>query len=330
MTEGVDPGNMESDCRHVALSDNPFTARMRFHQSWYRHHVLNVAPSENPAALGQIYGSMLRNEDASAGRNFLTSGIYELAEKRMGDKTGTVERERLRRNMLSSQPMCFNLFGPAAIDPSFGTQLFRQLPGLPSGIQIRTIAFEFAPDRTTHLGDKTAFDAFVTYVRPDGLRGFIGIETKLTEPFSQTSYDFAARYSQWKATPGWWWKHGSEVAFGDRSLNQIWRNHLLAFAHLHQRNSVYSEGRYAVVYHEDDSACKQALCRYQDHLREEALSTLLDWPLGNVIDRWSEQSMPSVHRKWIDGFRRRYLALEESKQEWDEFRSKQRTSRRSL
>ena len=72
--------------------------------------------------------------------------------------------------------MCFNLFGPAAIDPSFGTQLFRELPGLPPGIQIDTIAFEFAPDRTTHLDDKTAFDAFVTYVRPDGLRGFIGID----------------------------------------------------------------------------------------------------------------------------------------------------------
>jgi hypothetical protein len=318
---------MESDCRHVAPNDNQFTARMRFHQSWYRHYVLNLSPGENPAARGQTYGNMLRNEDGSAGRNFLTCEIYELAEKRMRDKTGTVERERLRRNMLSSQPMCFNLFGPAAIDLSLGTQLFRELPGLPSGIQIKMIAFEFAPDRTTHLDYKTAFDALVDYVRPDGSRGFIGIETKLTEPFSQTSYDFGPRYSRWKETPGWLWKRGSEVAFGDKRLNQIWRNHLLAFAHLHQRNSVYSEGYCAVVYHENDTACKEALRRYQDYLREEALATLLDWPLGNVIERWSEQKMPSVHRTWIDEFRRRYLTVEASQQEWDEYRRKLRISR---
>ncbi len=260
----------------------------------------------------------------------MTDDIHKLAEKRMSDKTGTVECERLRRNMLSSQPMCFNLFGPAANDPSFGTQLFSGLPGLPSDIQVRKICFEFAPDRTTHLDDKTAFDAFVDYARPGGSRGFIAIETKLTEPFSRASYDFAPRYSQWKKTPGWWWKHGTEVAFADKSVNQIWRNHLLSFAHLHQRNNVYSEGYCAVVYHEDDTACSDALRRYRYQLREEALATLLDWPLGNVIDRWSEESMPSVHRKWIDGFRRRYLTLEESQQEWDEFRSKQRTSSRSI
>lgn len=321
---------MESDCRHVAPNDSRFAARMRFHQSWYRHYVLHLSPGANPAARGHIYGNMLRDKDGTAGRNFLTDDIHKLAEKRMSDKTGTVECERLRRNMLSSQPMCFNLFGPAANDPSFGTQLFSGLPGLPSDIQVRKICFEFAPDRTTHLDDKTAFDAFVDYARPGGSRGFIAIETKLTEPFSRASYDFAPRYSQWKKTPGWWWKHGTEVAFADKSVNQIWRNHLLAFAHLHQRNNVYSEGYCAVVYHEDDTACSDALRRYRYQLREEALATLLDWPLGNVIDRWSEESMPSVHRKWIDGFRRRYLTLEESQQEWDEFRSKQRTSSRSI
>jgi hypothetical protein len=40
------------------------------------------------------------------------------------------------------------------------------------------------------LGDRTAFDAFVTYRRPDGAHACVAVETKLTEPFSQQAYDW--------------------------------------------------------------------------------------------------------------------------------------------
>ena len=86
--------NMESDCRHIAPSDNRFTGRMRFHQSWYRHYVLELRAGPNPAAQGDTYGNMLNSEDGISGRNFLTADIHKLAEKRISDKTGTVECER--------------------------------------------------------------------------------------------------------------------------------------------------------------------------------------------------------------------------------------------
>jgi hypothetical protein len=37
-------------CRHVAPHDDAFTARMRFHQSWYRAAVLNL-PQDQIRAL---------------------------------------------------------------------------------------------------------------------------------------------------------------------------------------------------------------------------------------------------------------------------------------
>jgi hypothetical protein len=36
---------------------------------------------------------------------------------------------------------------------------------------------------------RRSFDAFIEYERPDGSLGFIGIEAKLTEPFSIKHYD---------------------------------------------------------------------------------------------------------------------------------------------
>ena len=99
---------------------------------------------------------------------------------------------------------------------------------------------------------------------------------------------------------------------------------------MHQKDSAYVEGYCAVVYHEADIACRKALREYRNHLREEALATLVDWPLGEFVERWAKQKMSPVHREWIDAFRLRYLTLEASQQAWDEYRRKSPASRQRL
>src|SRR4051794_12990890 len=115
MEGNLDHG-MELDCRHIAPSDDHFTGRMRFHQSWYRRHVLDLPAGPNEAARGQLYGNMLRQDDGSRGFNFLSEPIYRCAEARLAQNRGAVEARRLRNNLLSSQPMCFNLFAPLKFD----------------------------------------------------------------------------------------------------------------------------------------------------------------------------------------------------------------------
>jgi hypothetical protein len=44
--------------------------------------------------------------------------------------SGVIEPFRLLRNMLSSQPMCFNLFGPLVYDAALATRLLRVFPKL--------------------------------------------------------------------------------------------------------------------------------------------------------------------------------------------------------
>ena len=109
--------------------DEPFTARMRLHQSWYRAEVLAVACGTGPhRESSNAYGNMLRPADGEAGLNFLTPAIFDVARARLarGDRDGgKVEEFRLLHNLLSSQPMCFNLFGPLIGDPELATKLVR-------------------------------------------------------------------------------------------------------------------------------------------------------------------------------------------------------------
>jgi hypothetical protein len=121
---------MESNCKHIAPSDEQFTARMRFHQSWYRQHVLGLPPGPSPRADGALYGNMLCEKDGAAGWNFVTSAVHAFAEDCYAKDPTHIEPRRLRNNLLSSQPMCFNLFAPLALDLNLATQLVAALPGL--------------------------------------------------------------------------------------------------------------------------------------------------------------------------------------------------------
>ncbi len=309
---------MDTDCRHIAQSDNGFKARMRFHQSWYRHHILGLSPGTHTATKG-LYGNILREEDALSGSNFLTSDIADYVEQRIPNMPRNNNFSRLRCNLLSSQPMCFNLFARLAMDHELAARLMRTLPGLPDDLTVTDVVIEFAPDPAAHLQDKTAFDAWVEYVRPNDIRGFIGIETKLTESFSATEYDFSERYAQWLTSSSWWWKPGSEEHFPDKKINQLWRNHLLAFSMLYQPDSSYDEAYGAVLYHDFDHACARSIAAYRPLLTHEAAGTLLDWPLSLVISRWRCAIKSDCEQEWLDDLNLRYCDLAASQAAWDAF-----------
>lgn len=163
--------------------DDPVTCRLRFHQSWWRVDRLGAPAGVD--ARGTTYGNYLTEADASAGLNFLTPDIHRCALDRI-DSGGGVEKFRCTRNLLSSQPMAFNLFGPLHDDPDLAALLLNPL--LPGGVATATVDIEWAPSKKLHLRDATSFDVVARYVRADGRNAIAGIETKLTEPFSQRTY----------------------------------------------------------------------------------------------------------------------------------------------
>jgi len=139
----------------------------------------------------------------------------------------TLSAPRLLHNMLSSMPMCFNIFGALGGDGSF-LELFRRCFD-PEAASIDPATCEWNPSRSNHpLGDRTAFDALVTYRTADGTRRFIGFETKYTEPFSQREYT-NDRYTATAAGCSWFDDPAVACAtLRASSTNQRWRNLLLA------------------------------------------------------------------------------------------------------
>ena len=312
-------GNNESDSLlsfgPQYKQDNKFTARMRLHQSWYRANVLKVPWGTGPGPKSTSeWGNMLTREDGAKALNFLTPQIFEVAKRRLAEKTGTVDEYRLLHNMLSSQPMCFNLFGPMVDDLNLATRVFRKI--VPGGVdRVTKVAIEYAPEPAAeYLNDRTAFDAFAEFIRPDGSKGSLGIETKLTEPFSQKHYD-TPEYRRWSNHPDSPWPEEAWPHLAEIGHNQLWRDHLLAVAMVMHPDLDYAWGGLMVVGHPDDAACTAAMETYGGLLKKGD-DTLVNCPLDGVVSVVEGEVRNDSHQRWVAGFRKRYLDLSLSEVAW--------------
>ena len=239
-------------------SDTKWRAQYRALQSWYREVVLDVPPGlKSP---GRLVGSMLPAEavEVRPGLNFLTPEIAAYVDRRIPEvqaADGTIEVDRLRRNMLSSMPLCFNLFGHLRGAQRPAAEVLSSLLKLEIE-EIERIEVEWAPPAAEHLGDRTAFDAFIEYRTHDGARGFLGIETKYTEPFSQTVYE-SERYRAVTEAPTSGFKPGAYDRLIGPDTNQLWRNALLALSL--RAKGVYAHGHVLVVACRGDAGAAKAL-----------------------------------------------------------------------
>jgi hypothetical protein len=290
--------------------DAPFTARMRRHQSWWRASVLQVPHGPGPTASSPSrYGNMLDAAGGAAGRNFLTAEIFAVAQQRLGEGRGTIERFRLLHNMLSSQPMCLNLFGPLVGHPERATRLFSALLG-DEVARVRAVAIEWTPvPAADYLADRTAFDAMVDYERPDGSLVLLGIEAKLTDSFSQKAYD-GEPYRRWMRSSRSPFRAEASSEVATPQHNQLWRNHLLAISMRDHAGSLYAAARSVVLHHPLDAGGARVVASYQRLLKPED-ETFVVWTLDEVVSAFAAAAN-AEETPWVDAFRTRYLALERS------------------
>lgn len=284
-------------------SDTAWRAKYRKLQSWYRENVLAAAPGRDERALR---GSLLADAavEADPALNFL--GLAEIAayaDTRANEVIaagGTLERNRLFHNLLSSMPLCFNVFGYLRARPAHAARLLSGLFELPIAT-IERIEVEWTPEGPHPLGDRTAFDAFVEYRDAEGERGFVGVETKYTEPFSAADYDRESYRALTTETTGF--RDGAADRLKDAATNQLWRNALLAIAH--RKQAGYRHGHVAVLAVEGDKVAQRAvdglraeLVRPEELLRAATLDRLVQLAAGD----------PAL-ADWAAAFRRRYLDL---------------------
>jgi hypothetical protein len=284
--------------------DPPAVRRHRFHQSWYRAFVLGLPAGTGPQQHATSpYGNMLRAEDAATGSNFLTDEIHEIAERRIAEG-GTVEPFRCRHNMLSSQPMCFNLIGPLQSRPALAAALVTSVTGRDVEVEDGGVRLEDSPG---HLGDNTGLDGSIRYRTSDGRRGVLGIETKLTERFSSKVYGLDSkpayrRYSEADNAP---FDRSQLDQLTDSRWNQLWRNQLLCEA---------------IAEHEQRDLADQLVCFPDDASETAALAEqyagLLERPEAAValsltdIHASLQDAADRAEMPWLESFRVRYLSLE--------------------
>ena len=92
----------------MCKTDNRYQAYYRYLQSLWRKD--NNIPVKKD--MGQSENEVYGNYTSDPYANFMTEGIrslvdYELSPENKGDRL--IEETRLRSNLLSSQPLCFNL-----------------------------------------------------------------------------------------------------------------------------------------------------------------------------------------------------------------------------
>ena len=120
------------------------------------------------------------------GANFITDAICAVVLDTLNpenrQKWQVIQTSRLFGNLLSSQPLCFNLFGELQQDLALASAVFAELTAGRVD-HVTNIRFEWSPGRgdPRYTNDRSAFDVYVCYQTHNGGNGFIGIEVKYHE-----------------------------------------------------------------------------------------------------------------------------------------------------
>ena len=288
-------------------SDDRRTFNYRLLQSWYRQEVLRAKPGTYTPRGGseRPLGSLIHHDDLQdrPDLNFLNLEAYDHAIERI-DKVheagGTLEPTRLKQNMLSSMPVCFNLFGALRREPGF-LELIRSTLD-PEATSIVRVDCEWAPPPAEALSDKTAFDAVVVVSRSDGSTHLIGIETKYTEPFSTTEYP-VDRYRIPHDSSGWFLTNTAD-GLTAASTNQLWRNALLATTC--ENNDHANTSAVAVVALSNDRKATAAVAGLRAAMHEPE-RRCLSVSFQKFVD--AARQIGGALTSWADQFERRYLDL---------------------
>jgi hypothetical protein len=221
-----------------------------------------------------------------------------LERRKVSREPGIIQESRLRRNLLSSQPLCFNLFGYLVTHPGALLPWVRTIS--PRATEVLDVQLESAPAKKPIGG--SAFDACVVYQLIDGSRGFFGVECKYAEDLKR-SQTKPARAAYRKATASTHWLTGAADALDVSGLRQFWYNTLLA-QQVQRDDRSFCEGYSVVVAMAGDHSARAATADVASQLSEP--SCLRFSSLQDVV------ASVQGHDDWRSTFTRRYLDLSPS------------------
>jgi len=259
------------------------------------------------------YGNFLEEGFAKTSRaNYLTDNIKELVTQAVLDSEGNkamISEPRIWNNLLSSQPLCFNLFGELYDDLELATKYFKTL--FPSRVEkVTSIKFEYAAGRGNkkYTGDYSAFDAFIKYTNK-GKKGFIGIEVKYTESLQEETIEKAAKnvdrhYNRYNSlTSDKYFKTNAFDFVQQVPISQIWRDHLLYISHLID----YDEGFFVFLFPKSNIQCLNGVMQYQEYLISDNEAQTGFYP--RYLDDFIKTLRNLHNTDWTRELEERYLGI---------------------
>jgi hypothetical protein len=284
-----------SDPYWVEGGDNAWCRGLRWQQGWWRETVLGQPPGHidrRDKAVVSMLPVGVGLEPNLMTPEARTSAQETLSGLRSSGRPGLIDEDRLQRNLLSSQPLCFNLFGHLTAHREALLPWVKTLA--PEADAVTAVELEWAPAHGTLGG--SAFDAFIEYERHDGCRGFLGVECKYAENLKKSQRNPAAdKYLAATVPPRW--RPGAVAALDRHGRRQLWYNQLLA--QIVAASDQYCEGVSVVVACSADMAAREAVATVSGQLSTQA--QLRFCAIEDVLD-----SVPG-HNRWKSQFRSRYI-----------------------
>lgn len=255
---------------------------------------------------------LLSEENAKRGMIFY-DGFRDLILSKVGNVA-----TQLTANMLRSEHIPYNLFTPLETMPEISADLFSMMIGVPIKL-IQSIKIEYAGtgDKSMYLNDRTSFDAFVSYITPDGKNGGIGIEVKYTEneyPLGKKEgEDIESKnllYREMTAESGYF-RSGLDISMflTAHHLRQIWRNHILGYSMKHKGDvdiihHVHIYPEHNVHFH------NYALPEYRSLLTDAGNESFKTITYENYFDMLDCYRGNAKISDWVKYLRKRYLGID--------------------
>ena len=272
-----------------------FRRRTRLHQSLWRESkgfpigTQPIKPKKDQQA--RLLGSRIDLEFAreSLG-NFLSDITKQAVLSRINnpEPKQTLYEDRLFADLLSSMPMCFNLFGPINQNLELSNDAINYWwPDAPG--KVSSIRFEWSPGRQIpgkYLENRSAFDVAFIIDLDNGKKGLLGIETKYHEYCQKEPMPSEKRINRYKYV-------ASETGlFSDKTiknilgspLQQIWLDHLLALSMLVDNSGKWDWVKFVLVFPSKNPSYRKVAKEYSTQFNSHpsfefrSVESLLDNP----------------------------------------------------
>jgi hypothetical protein len=282
---------------------SPFQRRARILQAiWREEQGLGCGTHR-----GELLGSRLVMPDAQQSlANYLTERTRDTVWAEVNDPAQSsgklYGKPRIFNDLLSSQPMCFNLFAELRFDLALASSVVQEMTG-GRFTEVSAVKFEYSPGRRDprFTEDNSAFDVFLQCTTRSRGAGFIGIEVKYHENLRDPASSHKSRYEQIAAQMGCFIPEAAP-RLQKAPLQQIWRDHLLVGS-LQRHTKDCDDALFVVLHPQDNKHVHDAVAGYRACLSDA--SSFDSWTLEKFVGTMKKHSDAG----WIDAFSNRYLAF---------------------